>query len=887
MLTRVAAKSLLNVIVRPTILIGRRSLLVLLTALAMTTCATAAEPLSEREADGHFLYYPPGENEIARRLASEMAGMLRFLERYRLTVTAPVHIILDPKLDAPEPVVHVIPHREIRLPMKAPGVFEDGWLEPDPWRYYLFKGLCLQALYVMRSGLPALVHKGFGEIVSPNVILPEWITDGVCHWLYTQFDATSPRDPLNLTVFQLASFPGMDELSNHPEGWPGHHSYRVFGRRFVRWVVERYGWDGLYGFFIEHGRGIIPIEIDLKAERRMGNTWAHLWRMFRQELSKPEGADGGVHMIGYWPDPFVYWNREGVYPGVQKTGHRSRYGWLNADQTLWLSQYDDEGVSKLVRYTRDQPVWITNKHIWDPGPGGVAVTRDGHRPGLVLFSNDTGGLTFMERLSKETRFTHIPGPAGVIQLCGPVRDQNGRIAVAGNTGGNWDIWLYDHGWQRLTRGAATDIDPWFDGKTLLYATDRDGTFRIVDTAGKVRSACDTLAVMPRDGYYLCLSGNGWSPKVLLPAKEDPTTVTGPMAADMSGKESKARSLMAAPSGMPEPATGDDPRRHRDTEGRYHPLRSLLPNYIVPELFIGDSDLQLGVATAGRDVSGDYKVDGGVRYSTDSAYWSLRAGVSAMRVGLRYTRYPFSYDPALGPSVDESRQEIKAYWRPWESEKVELSVNHRFFKDNITTDNDDTETWAAAHLTDSYGRHGVWLNMEWFSDESFSLFGGGRLLFGDAVYTMLHLQAGNTWGELSHGHNTYRIGGNVVEGYFTQRPSRLFPLRGFESNILDAGQAVTSGLEIFWPIANLQAGYETLPLFLHRMMLGTFIDAGLATDPFTSEDILVAGGVELVTSMEIAWGNFSSFRIGVAWPLHQPEGLDKQGPIFLIQLGKPL
>jgi hypothetical protein len=118
----------------------------------------------------------------------------------------------------------------------------------------------------------------------------------------------------------------------------------------------------------------------------MGNTWAHLWRMFRQELSKPEGADGGVHMIGYWPDPFVYWNREGVYPGVQKTGHRGRYGWLNADQTLWLSQYDDEGVSKLVRYTRDQPVWITNKHIWDPGPGGVAVTRDGHRPGLVLFS---------------------------------------------------------------------------------------------------------------------------------------------------------------------------------------------------------------------------------------------------------------------------------------------------------------------------------------------------------------------------------------------------------------------------------------------------------------------------------------------------------------------
>lgn len=883
-----AAKSPLNVSLCPMMLIGWRSVPVVLMVLVITTCATAAESLYEREADGHYLYYPSGENEIAVRLAGEIAGMLRFLERYQLTVKAPVHIILDPKMDLPEPVVHVIPHREIRLPMKAPGVFEDGWLEPDPWRYYLFKGLCLQALYVMRSGLPGILHKGFGEIISPNVILPEWIMDGVCHWLYTRFDPTSPPDPINMALFQLTSLPGLDELSNHPEGWPGYYNYRVFGRSFIRWVVERHGWDGLYDFFVEHGRGIIPIEIDLKAEHRLGSTWARLWRLFRQDVSKPEDADGGVHMIGYWPDPFIYWNREGVYPGVYKTGHRSRYGWLNADdQTLWLSQYDDEGVSKLVRYTRDQPVWVANKHIWDPGSYGVAVTRDGHRPGLVIFPSDTVGLTFMGRLSRDSRFTHIPGPDGVIQLCGPVRDRNGRIAVAGNTGGNWDIWLYDNGWQRLTRNYATDIDPWFDGETLLYATDRDGRFRIVDTAGNVRSACDTLAVMPRDGYYLCLSGDGWSPTVLLPIREDPATTGGPAAADITGNESKPRSVMAAPSGMTEARTLDDRRRGHEPERRYQPLRSVLPNYIVPELFIGASDLQLGVATAGRDVSGDYTVDGGVRYSTDNEYWSLRADVSAMRIGLRYTRYPFSYTPALGPSVDESRKEIKAYWRPWESEKVELSVNHRFFEDNINDDNDDTESWAAVHLSRAYARHGVWLNLELFSDESFSLFGGGRLLFGESVYTMLHLQTGKTWGDLLHGHNTYRIGGNVVEGYFTQRPSRLFPIRGFESNILDAGQAVTSGLEIFWPLANIQAGYETLPLFLHRMMVGTFVDAGLANDPFTSEDVLVGGGVELVTSMEIAWGNFSSFRIGVAWPLRQPDDLARRGPVFLIQLGKPL
>jgi hypothetical protein len=859
----------------------------ILILLAMTGCPAAAEPLYEREADGHFIYYPAGENEIAERLAAEVAGMHRFLEKYRLTVKAPVHVILDNKRDTPRPEVNVIPHREIRLPLRAPGVFEDGWLQPDPWRYYLFKGLCLQAIYGMRSGLPGAAARGFGEIVSPNVVLPEWITDGVCHWLYTRFDARSPQDVLNDALFRFTPLPDLDDVSNHPEKWPGHYTYRVFGRRFVAWVAERYGWDGLYGFLHEHGRGILPIEIDLKAERSLGQTWPGLWRLFRQAFPNPGVRDDGIHLIGYWSDPFIFWNRAGVYPGVQKIGHRGRYGFLDADGALWLSQYDEEGASKLVRFAGDQPVWLANKHIWDPGPGGVAVGRDGHRPCLVVFPTDMSGWTLPQRLSNKLRPESIPAPDGVIQLCGPVMDRRGRIAVAGNTKGNWDIWLYDKGWRRLTESLAADIDPWFEAGDILYATSGDGTFRIIDTDGRLRSACDTMAVMPRDGNCLCLSGNGWSLTPILPDRSGSARNRDAKTGETPGVHPGGRSPTDHREDTAQPTLADVGRENPAVERRYHPLRSVLPNYLTPELFIGESDLQLGVSTLGYDVSGDYTVDGGIRYSTDSEYWSLRAGVSAMRVGLRYTRYPFSYGPALSPPVDESRQEVKAYWRPWESEKVELSVNYRIFEDNLADSGNDTDTWGALHLLETHGRHGFWMNMEWFTDDSLSLFGGGKLVFGDSIYTMLHMQAGKTWGSLTPGHNTFRIGGNVVEGYFTQRPSRLFPLRGFESNFLDASQAVTSGLEIFWPLANLQAGYKTLPLFLHRMMLGTFVDTGIAAESFSGKDILVAGGVELVTSLEIAWGNFSSFRIGAAWPLRQPEGLDEKGPVFLIQLGKPL
>ena len=96
-----------------------------------------------------------------------------------------------------------------------------------------------------------------------------------------------------------------------------------------------------------------------------------------------------------------------------------------------------------------------------------------------------------------------------------------------------------------------------------------------------------------------------------------------------------------------------------------------------------------------------------------------------------------------------------------------------------------------------------------------------------------------------------------------------------------------GIEVFWPLANLQKGYATLPLFLHRLRLGTFVDAGIAGEEFKSENLLVGAGFEFVTSLEIAWGNFSAFRIGVAWPLVYPDFVRDDSPKFVFQLGRPL
>ncbi|MHC4458932.1 MAG: hypothetical protein ACYS0I_17965, partial [Planctomycetota bacterium] len=83
--------------------------------------------------DGLLFYYPAGESDIAERLIKKYPAMIDFLEQRGLEFKFPLHVILDDDLDRPAVRVHMIPHREIRIPMRAPGVLEDGYTDSDPW----------------------------------------------------------------------------------------------------------------------------------------------------------------------------------------------------------------------------------------------------------------------------------------------------------------------------------------------------------------------------------------------------------------------------------------------------------------------------------------------------------------------------------------------------------------------------------------------------------------------------------------------------------------------------------------------------------------------------------------------------------------------------------
>ena len=848
--------------------------------LFLLTCNVSALQVVEKE--GFYIYFPKNEAELVARFTEPLPGMLAFLSDKGLPIEPPLHVVLDDWLDTPQVKAHVIPHKEIRIPLRAPGVLEDGYTESDPWAYFMFKGLCLQGIYAIRSGVPGALYKGFGEFISPNVVLPPWVGDGICSLLYSQYQGKEVQDPLRTTIFELAPVPDLDVISHHPQVWPGYHAYRIYGRPFTSWLYRQYGWNKVLEFLQAHGHGMLPFEIDLKAIKVFGKTGAALWTEFRALHPRDDDVPPGLLVSGYWNAPLVYWNNAGVFPGKLRIGQRGRYGYVDAAGTLWISEYAD--TSSIRRYDDNVESSTELYSVWDPGPGRVAVARRGHNAWLVIFPDDGEGGLRRARLTDVDAVEKIPAPTGVIQLSGPVRNKDGHIAVAANSAGNWDIWIHDGEWHRLTESPSIELDPWWEGDTLVWASNSTGSFQIHQADQTPITSATHGALMPRDGKYLELTANGW--RVLNYESARPS-----LSRLHYLYENDSVEVTAAP------ATASQD---------YDPFKSLWPNYIKPDIFAAITDLQLGITTSGRDVTGDYTFDAGLRYTFDSDFLALQALFQRKSIGTRYSRYPFGYETALEQKVDEQRNDVALYWRPLEDERVEhaeilrattgsdqvvneidLSLNWRHFSPLSGDGSANDEAWVALAASKKFGDLRAWGNLELFTENRQSVSGGVAFLFGDQILTSLQLMGGKSWGEPTIGHTTFRVGGSLTEGDFTRRPTRLFPIRGFDANVIEAPSAATASAEVFWPLANLQFGYKSLPVFLHRLRLGTFVDAGFAGVDARSDDLLVGAGFELLTSLEMGWGSLSTFRIGVSWPLVQPDGLDQEGPVLVFQLGRPL
>ena len=484
----------------------------------------------------------------------------------------------------------------------------------------------------------------------------------------------------------------------------------------------------------------------------------------------------------------------------------------------------------------------------------------------------------------------------------------------------------------ITHDRAFDSSPsWTpDGKAVLFASDRTGVADVylapVDSAGPPIRLSHTVtalfypAVSP-SGTELAAARwdvDGWHVGV---APLDVTTADTPVVADVF-----------ADTTLPPAASLDGP-----VQG-YTAWPTLLPHYWVP-LIIGSNTggLAFGAFTSGRDAVGRNTYAAQLLIAPEN--WELSGTLSWVYSGfgqpLIGVQFAQSWDQFLlsGDSGTLRRRTQTAdlvftFQRPRARTNSFLSIGGELESRRYDTQPDS----ALSHLDPYYSSTPTywsliasagWTNAQLpplaiSPENGVSLGVAGAVRWLDAAgesrsqnvaVSVAAYQAINA-GEFAHqvlsgrlavgvaggvDPSTFSVGGTsgssavLVPGLIVGT-QRTFPVRGFPSGVEQGIYAATGSLEYRVPISQLSRGPGFWPVFLDRISVSAFGDAGASWTPgdgtgaTLSSSLIASAGAEASLNLGVLYDNPYIFRLGLAVPVVNRSGQDVAPVSVYVQLG---
>ena len=124
---------------------------------------------------------------------------------------------------------------------------------------------------------------------------------------------------------------------------------------------------------------------------------------------------------------------------------------------------------------------------------------------------------------------------------------------------------------------------------------------------------------------------------------------------------------------------------------------------------------------------------------------------------------------------------------------------------------------------------------------------------------------SSWGD-EHTRRLFSAAGNGPQsGGFDFGSDAIGLLRGFDEGTLVGPRAIVANLEYRFPIARIQRGAGTLPVFLRTIHGAVFADAGNAWDhDFRSADLRRSAGAEISFDIVAGYALPLTFTAGAAW-----------------------
>ncbi|MGA8892694.1 MAG: BamA/TamA family outer membrane protein [Anaeromyxobacteraceae bacterium] len=465
------------------------------------------------------VHYYEGEEALARRTAGALERSRDLLTpAFPWMPTGKTEVVLADHTDEANGMATVFPYDAIHLVATPP----DSLSELNDYADWLLSLSAHEYVHVVhvnsRDGVPAAIDSIFGKILLPNGFVPPWVTEGMA-----VLHESGPGHGRNASalfdmyaramVVEGGLFP-LHVVSNQPLDWPLGNMWYLLGGRFLSFLHERTGPDGLKGFVAEQARWVWPFAIGVVAEDTLGGQdFRALWGEFgealrlryeaqlaaigRSPVTEPRWLThrGARVLHPRWsPDgSFVaYWDRGLDGPqGIRRVSPDGADLGLAAEipaNGTFALRSPTEAVVAVQDYYRYYWLW---SDLWrvDLGTGRRTRITEGERatdpdvlPGgdaVAYVARVAPGEMALKRLSlargeREVLF-HLPGA----QIYLPRISPDGlRVAFELQEGARRDIAVWEAGRVvRISNDDAIDTSPeWLPDGRLLFASDRTGVY---------------------------------------------------------------------------------------------------------------------------------------------------------------------------------------------------------------------------------------------------------------------------------------------------------------------------------------------------------------------------------------------------------------------------
>jgi Tol biopolymer transport system component len=870
------------------------------------------------------IHYHQGEAEEARRLAALAETIATELDATLGPASGRVQVVLVDQSDLSNGWATPVPFNTIEITAAAPGAASTIGNTSD-WLRMVFTHEYTHIVHLSRGrGWARRLRRVFGRmpLLYPNLFLPIWQIEGVATYAESAMTGegrvrdTSFRRILDVAASE-ARFEPLDRVSGGLVDWPAGHAPYLYGAHFHQFLRDTYGDDSLRRL-TDATAGRVPYlgsrAFNKVFDRSLGELWADFERASRRavpgfdpsmrrltrhgfNVSGPRfGPDGRVYYAILTPHgfPAIYSVDEAGgmprrltdrYLGdrIGFAGSRLVFDEIEIENQvgrqsdLYAVSLDGSSRVRLTRGAR-----AADPDVSPEGQTIVCTIQRADRRDLATLRLPAGGNTSAIRTLVSEPRQHFDAPRW---------SPDGRVIAAER--GRGEIVLIDPVAGRVLEvvpasiGGRSISPAWTPDGALLFASDREGGgFRVYRTNVRTHETWRLEGTGP-DARFAELSPDGRT-LVFLGYTADGHDLFS-IAAD-SARWTPVQNVTLPPS--PSASTvGAAPEGTSSTGRPYSPWPTLAPRFWIPVAETDNDELVLGAATVSSDALGRHaylaqagwstargRPDWQVEYAYDrwrpTLFGSAADDTDPWRDGeirtrefnagalvpFRRIRWTQSLLGALHSSTDRARctgcptgditrRSVRGGWRMNASRSYGYSISPE-------------EGWSAVTSTE--------LTREGFGSD------------GNAGAAILDLRG---YVPVAPRHGVVAVRAAVASSWGDDRARRLFSasgqgpqpggfrfgsdavglVRGLDENEALGRHAAVANVDYRFPVARIDRGAGTLPVFARVLHGAVFIDAGHAWDVrFRLRDGRVSAGAELSLDAVVGYVLPVTLTAGTAW-----------------------